>query len=307
MPPSESRQITRPRPSLSCAICRRRKVRCGREQPTCNNCVKMNEACEYETDMSDRSAFQAKRNQPTTTAFETHANWTARDNSSSASTRQAHYSEASREPTDLSSDPSATTDNTPSSASTSSHHPSSNSSASLFPQRPQSQGLAQGFSNDQQSWNPAGRERQGNQQSGTSSSRKRPHTPVDYISPQPEHAPRSDSAMLDSSMPYPSTRGNNRATTYATPDGGDGQEEADGINEPGYLNVRGGGQIRYVGAAFWGLVKGHVSKDTPSPYLSLAQPRVVSLLLLTRVTGTTLQRIAWRKQRTAGQRATATH
>jgi hypothetical protein len=271
----------------------------------------MHEACEYETDMSDRSALQAKRNQLRTTAFESHTNWAARDNSSSASTQQAtqqaQYSEASREPTDLSSDPSATTDNTPLSASTSSHHPSSDGSASLFPQRPQSQVLAQGFSNDQQSWNPAGRERQENQEAGTSSSRKRPRTPLDYISPQREHAPRSDTAMLDSSAPYPSSKGNNRATIYATSDGGDGQEEADVLNDPGYLSLQGGGQMRYVGAAFWGLVKGHVSKDTPPPYLYLPQSPAVSLLRLIRVTGTTLQRIAWRKQRTAGQRATATH
>lgn len=265
MPPSESRQITRPRPSLSCAICRRRKVRCGREQPTCYNCVKMNEACEYETDMSDQPGLQAKRNQPRTTAFETHTNWTARDKRSSASTQQAHSSESSRESTDASSDPSASTDDTPSSASASSRHPSSNASASLFPQRPQSQGLAQGFSNEQQSWNPAGHERQENQQFGTSSSRKRPHTPLGYITPQREHGPRGDTAMLDSPVSYPSTRGNNKATTYATSDGGDGQEEADVLNDPGYLTVQGGGQMRYVGVAFWGLVKGHVSKHTRRP------------------------------------------
>ncbi|KAJ5605719.1 hypothetical protein N7510_008500 [Penicillium lagena] len=47
MPPPESYPIKRPRLALSCIVCRRRKVRCGKEQPQCNNCVRMNEACVY--------------------------------------------------------------------------------------------------------------------------------------------------------------------------------------------------------------------------------------------------------------------
>ncbi|KAL3492159.1 hypothetical protein BJX62DRAFT_236596 [Aspergillus germanicus] len=42
-----SRQIKRPRVSLSCMVCRRRKVRCGREHPQCANCVRMKEKCLY--------------------------------------------------------------------------------------------------------------------------------------------------------------------------------------------------------------------------------------------------------------------
>ena len=67
MPPAEPRpnghhgHITKPRPSLSCIVCRRRKVRCGREQPICSNCGRIQETCEYETDVRDRSTPQAKR------------------------------------------------------------------------------------------------------------------------------------------------------------------------------------------------------------------------------------------------------
>ena len=63
MPPIEGRQvgIARPRQSLSCLVCRRRKVRCGREQPACSNCVRFREACEYESEPPDPADRQAKR------------------------------------------------------------------------------------------------------------------------------------------------------------------------------------------------------------------------------------------------------
>lgn len=43
----EVRQVKRPRLSLSCSVCRSRKVRCGREQPECTNCLRMNKECVY--------------------------------------------------------------------------------------------------------------------------------------------------------------------------------------------------------------------------------------------------------------------
>jgi hypothetical protein len=48
---SSSRHISRPRPSLSCEACRRRKVRCGREQPKCQSCQKTNETCVYSSNL----------------------------------------------------------------------------------------------------------------------------------------------------------------------------------------------------------------------------------------------------------------
>lgn len=64
MPPAKTRRrghITRPRPSMSCAICRGRKVRCGREQPACSNCVRIQEACQYDADNRDLSTPQVTR------------------------------------------------------------------------------------------------------------------------------------------------------------------------------------------------------------------------------------------------------
>lgn len=43
------RTITRARPSLSCYACRRRKIRCSRQHPTCETCLKVNEECVYDT------------------------------------------------------------------------------------------------------------------------------------------------------------------------------------------------------------------------------------------------------------------
>lgn len=49
----EVRQVKRPRLSLSCSVCRSRKVRCGREQPECTNCLRMNKTCVYESLVRD--------------------------------------------------------------------------------------------------------------------------------------------------------------------------------------------------------------------------------------------------------------
>jgi hypothetical protein len=50
----EVRQVKRPRLSLSCSVCRIRKVRCGREQPECTNCLRMNKKCVYESLVRDK-------------------------------------------------------------------------------------------------------------------------------------------------------------------------------------------------------------------------------------------------------------
>lgn len=59
MPPSYP--IKRPRLALSCFVCRRRKVRCGKEQPQCNNCVRMDEACIYNTRARDPCTGRVQR------------------------------------------------------------------------------------------------------------------------------------------------------------------------------------------------------------------------------------------------------
>jgi hypothetical protein len=51
--PMIQQPIKRPRLALSCVVCRRRKVRCGREHPQCVNCTRMNETCVYNTGVRD--------------------------------------------------------------------------------------------------------------------------------------------------------------------------------------------------------------------------------------------------------------
>ncbi|PWY94566.1 hypothetical protein BO94DRAFT_563173 [Aspergillus sclerotioniger CBS 115572] len=55
---SEKRPIKRPRVSLSCIACRRRKVRCTREQPACANCIRTKETCVYSATSRDDNASQ---------------------------------------------------------------------------------------------------------------------------------------------------------------------------------------------------------------------------------------------------------
>jgi hypothetical protein len=64
MPPPEPRQIKKPRLWLSCAVCRRRKVRCGREQPNCANCVRINENCVYKTMVRDEFTGKVQQASP---------------------------------------------------------------------------------------------------------------------------------------------------------------------------------------------------------------------------------------------------
>lgn len=66
MPNTEPRVITRARPSLSCVTCRRRKVRCLKEQPACSNCVRMSDRCEYDDDTHNVPDPRTKRKRATT-------------------------------------------------------------------------------------------------------------------------------------------------------------------------------------------------------------------------------------------------
>lgn len=61
---SSSRHVSRPRPSLSCEACRRRKVRCGREQPRCQSCQRTGATCEFNHAAYKEKAAKAKQQQP---------------------------------------------------------------------------------------------------------------------------------------------------------------------------------------------------------------------------------------------------
>lgn len=60
----EPHHVKRPRLSLSCIVCRRRKVRCGREQPECTNCIRMNKACIYKAMVRDELTGRVRQLSP---------------------------------------------------------------------------------------------------------------------------------------------------------------------------------------------------------------------------------------------------
>lgn len=61
MPLLEARQVKRPRLALNCVTCRRRKVRCGKEQPQCRNCERLGETCVYNIGTRDPTTGRVVR------------------------------------------------------------------------------------------------------------------------------------------------------------------------------------------------------------------------------------------------------
>lgn len=55
------RRIVRNRPSLSCSACRRRKIKCEKQRPSCANCVRSGDECVYDSDADHREKAAAKK------------------------------------------------------------------------------------------------------------------------------------------------------------------------------------------------------------------------------------------------------
>lgn len=53
--------VKRPRLALSCVVCRRRKVKCGKEQPQCRNCERLGETCGYDPGVRDTDTGRVLR------------------------------------------------------------------------------------------------------------------------------------------------------------------------------------------------------------------------------------------------------
>ncbi|KAJ5390009.1 uncharacterized protein N7496_001077 [Penicillium cataractarum] len=56
-----SHAVKRPRLALSCVVCRRRKVKCGKEKPQCHNCERLGEICSYDTGVRDTETGRVLR------------------------------------------------------------------------------------------------------------------------------------------------------------------------------------------------------------------------------------------------------
>ena len=76
-----SRTTTRPRPSLNCKTCRRRKVRCTKERPACHSCVRTKDICEYDNDQYQNAKISDKTigNQGTKSGDDDWVNWTVQE------------------------------------------------------------------------------------------------------------------------------------------------------------------------------------------------------------------------------------
>lgn len=64
------RKIQRNRASYSCHSCRRRKVKCDRQHPTCGNCTKTGEGCTY----SDNTGKESKKSKNARSSFAARTN-----------------------------------------------------------------------------------------------------------------------------------------------------------------------------------------------------------------------------------------
>ena len=76
-----SRTTARPRPSLNCKTCRRRKVRCTKERPACHSCVRTKDICEYDNDQcqSAKDSDKAIGSQAPKSGDDDWVNWTVQE------------------------------------------------------------------------------------------------------------------------------------------------------------------------------------------------------------------------------------
>ncbi len=282
----ESRATTRPRPSLSCATCRRRKVRCTKEQPACNSCVRTNEVCKYDLNAWKKASIQAKQKQKTcnrnknadpnkdpfpTSRQENWVEWTGRSQNSTQSRTNS-----------IKSIP-AQSNHMPPSPPNSGHDEGTfdRDETPLFPTMDagdlylsEAEANAYEDSATTVSWNL-------DNEDGhiAASNLQRQNTrllsPASTVSPHSQSTQNRPCARSDvHPQKAPSLTDKPTHATYSpiiwpsTPFGLDNKQPTletnkDSLRPPGLLSVSSGAQIRHVGAAFWGYVKNCVRKPGP--------------------------------------------
>lgn len=284
MPPAESGHyghITRPRSSLSCVICRRRKVRCGREQPACSNCVRVQETCEYEGDIQrptpqskrklsrgpSRAEVVTERPSPRI-AEDTWSEWVGQEDSPILFNEAGYLSGPVTASDDFSTASSSFNQrhvgSIQSSNPTSSQTSSSRSSNPFLQQaRPQILGSKP---TGVPTWDTSSPEDPGrvNQiptpSTVTTTTREREQdSDVSRKRPRTSNGPPPLQELTHSQEMVQSTLVNKESRTGTSPDEEYLERREFNARNPGYLSVRSGSRVRHVGNAFWGLVIGHVS------------------------------------------------
>jgi Zn(2)-Cys(6) binuclear cluster domain-containing protein len=271
MPSSaESRQIKRPRLSLSCVVCRRRKVRCGREQPECSNCMRIKEKCIYEIGIRNRSfdrVSQKSHTEPDSRSengilesridqsspySEKPANWVNNDSSNILS---KEFGSAAKQITPGISPVSGPLSYHGSSSNVESNFPSSNTSPALSPQ-PKHRSLNLAYSNVP-SWEEALQEASDNGRNNlwgvkTGVTAQQPAT--DQYHRGIKWSSMSDSPVYEPPF-YETVAMDEFPTRPQTP------QSDRSILPSDYLSVRRGARVRYIGKAFWGIITGRVRND----------------------------------------------
>ena len=297
----EGRATSRPRLCLSCATCRRRKVRCTKEQPACNSCVRTNEECKYDKSAWMKANAQAKQNKaannyqnsdraskrPNTSAQEDH--WTdwigqsfeqiqSQSNLNEAFTTQPNVSKQEpHTPMHRSASNSRQSDTINDTIDT------TNTSApdvgdSYFPDASKSEifddfSIVSPWSSTNQESLPAGstllqraiyppRPASTVSNHQSTASLKRAETPTARL-------PRAQSQNKKSTQGAQSPIDNQDASVRV--DNRQGRAESGKQNRPspGHFSVRDEARGWYVGAAFWGYVKNCVSLTMPTLLIAL--------------------------------------
>lgn len=250
-PPPEPRQIKRPRLSLSCIVCRRRKVRCGREHPECANCVRMKENCVYKTMVHDEFTGRVRQVSPPPVPQGDNPNGPefCANNSEERTggfTWSHWMSQGSGNVLDLS-------DEAPL------PRPTISPASAPPPQKRSTQAKCD------------------------ASSVPHPHHSSTILTPAPSSHPQVD--LVYPTVPsweeaiqlpdnhHASSRAGTSRTSSVSQDASPAVSESarapststsySGLPSPDYLSVRRGARVRYIGQAFWGLVAGKVSAAQP--------------------------------------------
>lgn len=260
--PSESRHIQRPRPSLSCLTCRRRKVRCGREKSICYNCVRMNETCLYENDIPQLNSPQAKKRP----AKNPSKGGVAQSKASRA------YLEEDSEPSDFLAQLPGNVSSTPSAfLGTAVRDAEGNEPAGSSLPLVDDANLVQddswefdGTASTILPWETPGQREYGNMLSSALSGPNNPNeSPL--IGPrqssplsQTRHQGTIDSGLLRKYVAMNTPALAVTPSSFAEPCT-ISEATIDQIHRGGYLAVRNGSRTRYAGPTFWALIKGHVS------------------------------------------------
>ena len=285
-----SRTTTRPRPSLNCKTCRRRKVRCTKERPACQSCVRTKDVCEYDNDQyqNAKTSDRTTGSQGPKSGDDDWVNWTveefaARTAQSSSSGSGADQSNGLDHSSDHQVAPLSPAYSLPGDGeyatldAAGKNDPSaSNEWQSLLTETDHTFATPTTWTNTSPTLgNRESSEISGIQaRHGSSNSISSAYQPSDQLRKRPRHSIESVPDRLQAMTFSPVRVGQeygSRESSIACREllAADQQE----TRIPGYLITRNGASVRHVNPMFWAYVKGNVSGISQDvTYLPFADP-----------------------------------